>query len=291
MRARIPGLLLLGLILAAPQALAWGEDGHRIVCRIAYLLLDDADQETVRRATEAYERPDGKHIQFYTDGCVFPDEARATALKGTAGWERFNQFKNWHFINVPRTTLQIQDSFCANDCVLEGIRFHAAALAAAANDQDRAEALFFLGHWIGDLHQPLHVSFQDDLGGNNIKPINGGFYRSNNLHSVWDSGIIKQGMGDEGWRIYADRLKDEITPAEMATWVAAGPVDWAQESYLLTTEGQLQYCEWGDDSCNAIAGGRTLDTDYQSEFQDDVEMRLKKAGTRLADRIHKALHP
>jgi len=290
MRSRVPGLLLLGLFLAAPQALAWGEDGHRIVCRIAYLLLDEADQATVQRATEAYERPDGSQFQFYTDGCVFPDEARSKAKNGTPGYEKFNQFNNWHFLNVPRATLQVRAEDCANDCVLEGIRFHSAAVASASNDQERGEALFFLGHWFGDIHQPLHISFADDLGGNSVKPITGGFYRSANLHSVWDSGIIKNAEGDDGWRAYADNLKDAITPADQATWIASGSVDWAQESYLITTGPDVRYCEWDADSCNSITGGRKLLESYQDEFADEVEVRLQKAGVRLAEQIRKSLH-
>jgi len=128
------------------------------------------------------------------------------------------------------------------------------------------------------------------LNGNNVKPITGGFYRSANLHSVWDSGIIKNAEGDDGWRAYADNLKDAITPADQASWIASGSVDWAQESYLITTGPDVRYCEWDADSCNALPGGRKLLESYQDEFADEVEVRLQKAGVRLAEQIRKSLH-
>ena len=126
------------------------------------------------------------------------DEARSKARDNVPGWDRFDPFENWHFLNVPRTTRSVEQSHCHDNCVLTGIAHHAEALTTASTDRDRAEALFFLGHWIGDVHQPLHISYVDDRGGNDIKPINGGFYASSNLHAVWDSGIIAKAIGSDG---------------------------------------------------------------------------------------------
>jgi hypothetical protein len=253
----------------------------------------------VTRLITEYERPDGKKIASFPDACVFADEARANARKGLAGWTRFSEFDNWHFLNVPRTRVMIEQADCANDCVLEGIAHHSAALHDAANDHDRAEALFFLGHWIGDVHQPLHVSYADDLGGNNIKPIEGGFYTKptdkfpTSLHSVWDSKIIIKAEGDLGWREYADRLEQQITPAAEALWLLAEPLQWAQESYVISTTPAADYCEWEQEgeavACNSEPQIRTLRSQYQALFRDDVETRLEQAGVRLAERIRKNL--
>lgn len=215
----------------AAEASAWGPDGHRMVCRIAWQLLDAPLQTEIRRLTSAYRTPDGAGFGFFTDGCVFPDEARSKARDNVPGWDKFDPFETWHFLNVPRTTNLVQDIDCHGNCVLTGIAHHAEGLTNASTDEVRAEALFFLGHWVGDIHQPLHISYTDDLGGNNIKPINGGFYASGALHAVWDSGIIAKAVGSVGWRIYADRLAREITPAEKASWIGGQAISWAQESY------------------------------------------------------------
>ena len=279
-------VVALVLLMFPLSAFAWGPDGHRSVCRIAYLLLDDADQAEVRRLTEAFTGPDGRKYQFFTDACLFPDDARPKARQGLPEWVRLDQFSNWHFLNVPRETVVIGAGACANDCVLHGIEFHANLLKNGASDQERAEALFFLGHWVGDVHQPLHVSFADDLGGNNVKPIRGGFYTSGSLHSVWDSGIIVNARGDVGWRQFAEKLEAEITPVEQAAWLVAPPLEWAQESYTITTARLAEYCEWTTTECAAEPGtGRTLTITYQREFQETVEDRLRQAGVRLAEMI------
>jgi S1/P1 Nuclease len=283
--------LLLGFLCVvtfAGNGFGWGREGHMMVCEIAFGLLDAPHQAEVKRLTATYRQPGGAAIASFTDGCVFPDAARGSAKDGKPGFEHFNQFNDWHFINVPRDTDDINAADCHDDCVLTGIDFHAAALHNATTDQDRAEALFFLGHWVGDVHQPLHVSFADDLGGNSIKPINGGFYtKSGNLHSVWDSGIIMNLIGNDGWRIYADKLRANITPADQATWLAEPPLEWAQESYRLTTTPKAQYCKWTSGSCLALHNTRTLTSSYQTLFGDDVDQRLQQAGARLADQIRK----
>jgi hypothetical protein len=286
--------IVTGLALSlAPEASAWGPDGHRIVCRIAFQLLDAPRQAEIRRLSGLYRNPDGEGFESFSEGCLFPDEARSKARDNLPGWDRFDPFENWHFLNVPRTTGSIAESDCHGNCVLTGIANHTEALSNGADDQARAEALFFLGHWVGDIHQPLHISFSDDLGGNNIKPINGGFFSSGSLHSVWDSGIIAKAVGTDGWRIYADRLARAISPPEKETWIGGQPISWAQESYNLITRPKAQYCTWRDinhqSTCVGIAQVRTLAQPYQTEFEDDVELRLQQAGTRLADLLRQHL--
>ena len=292
-RLNVVALAACLAVSSAAEVSAWGPDGHRIVCRIAYQLLDRARQTEIRRLTATYRTPDRQSIGSFTDGCIFPDEARSKARDNVPGWDRFDPFENWHFLNVPRTTRSVEESHCHGNCVLTGIAHHAAALTAASTDRDRAEALFFLGHWIGDVHQPLHISYVDDRGGNDIKPINGGFYASSNLHAVWDSGIIAKAVGVNGWRIYADRLARAITPAERAAWIGGQAISWAQESYGVTIGPNVRYCTWrdvnGTSTCVSIPGARTLTRPYQTEFQDDVELRLKQAGARLADLLRRQI--
>ncbi len=288
--------LILCLVLlggATNSAYAWGPDGHRMVCRIAFLLLDDADRAEVVRLTESYVRPDGARVNFFTDGCIFPDEARDKARRNIAGWNKFDPFDQWHFLNLPRTSVAPAEDDCpaVQGCVLAGIAKHTNDLRTAATDPERAEALFFLGHWLGDIHQPLHVSFSDDQGGNLVKPIAGGFYSSGSLHSVWDSGILTHAIGDDGWRPHADELKDAITPAARAFWLAsATPLEWARESYVLTTTPATDYCAWTDDGkCASEAHTRTLGQKYQDTFADDAEMRIQQAGVRLAELLRNNL--
>lgn len=282
-------IALIAVALFPLNAFAWGPDGHRIVCRIAFLMLDDAEKQEVIRLTAAFQRPDGKPTKFFTDGCLFPDEARANGRKGMEGWTKYSRFDNQHFINLERTTDVVNEAECDNDCVLTGIASQAAALKNGADDQARAEALLFLGHFVGDIHQPLHVSFEDDRGGNNIEPIKGGVYKSGSLHAVWDSGILAVAIGGQGWLPFGEKLKDDITDAQRELWIAQPPLEWAQESYTISTSNSVDYCIPSPSECSEQPGGRTLTRAYQNLHRDDVETRLKTAGARLANEIKKAL--
>ena len=182
----------------ATQVSAWGDDGHRIVCRIAFRLLDQKRQEKIVELTKAYRRPNnGTGFGSFEQGCLFADEARWKARDNLPGWDKFDPFDTWHFLNVPRTTHLVENSHCDKNCVLTGIAQHTEGLKAA-DVLERAEALLFLGHWIGDIHQPLHVSYSEDKGGNDIN-VSGGFYPPAKMHGVWDTQIIKKAVGADGW--------------------------------------------------------------------------------------------
>lgn len=288
---RIRTIAAIVVFAAAGSAFAWGADGHRTVCQIAYLHLDTAHQKEVDRLAKTLKTPAPlpKYTSF-AQGCTFPDDVKKK-LKKPADTKRFSHFRPWHYLNVPRSTATItSDAGCNDNCVFHGIAFHSAAIKDAAKDQDRAEALLFLGHWVGDVHQPLHISYEDDTGGGDIKPINGTEYpNSDNLHSVWDTGIIANDM-EGGWKAFANSLNDNITANDEQAWKGGGPVDWANESYQITIESNVQYCKETNGQCKALAqSGRTLTKDYQDQHQEEVETRLEQAGIRLADIIQKNL--
>lgn len=311
---RRTSMMLFLIALCATQAFAWGPEGHRIVCRIALLSLSPTDHAEVSRLAKAYVQPPGSKlvIDDFPAGCSFPDEARGQvgdaerAGNTTSPWKRFDIYNESHFLNVDRTVRKIPADPCPDKpCVVTAIPDHEAKFKAAANDQERAEALLFLGHWLGDIHQPLHVSYADDKGGNDVKPITGDFYplpkqpappappRLLTLHSVWDGSIIRKVLADAATPDdLAFVLHAKITADERSQWLAAAtPVEWAQESYDITTSKDAQYCHRTSTSCDAIPGGRVLGAKYQKKNVDDIELRLQQAGVRLAALIEKVLHP
>ena len=297
----------LALSAVPSSALAWGDDGHKIVCMIAYRLLEPTVQQKIDDLTGTFRRPGqnaANHTPMFTsfsDACTFADTARRNARKSGQAqfrpWRYFKRFEEWHFLNVPRDARTVEAKQCGDNCVLRGIDYHSARLAKAdIPDWQRAESLFFLGHWIGDIHQPLHVSFKDDAGGNEITPISGNFFTSDNLHAVWDSGIITMAHAGSD-ATYAKKLTAAITPEMQTEWLAVDPVGWAQESYDITVSDKVAYCEWthtpnpnDEESCvPEPMVGRTLGQAYETRFRPTVELRLQKAGVRLADRIRRAL--
>jgi len=117
----------------------------------------------------------------FTDACTWPDHPRKRAEE--------------HFINVPRTLQTIATAQCqgAPTCLFTAIVTDREVLRTSNDDAAKLASLKFLGHWIGDIHQPLHVSFADDRGGNFIRE-SGPCVDS--LHTVWDTCIIEKKLGD-----------------------------------------------------------------------------------------------
>lgn len=295
MRLRLFTIALTAVMLMAmPRPVqAWGPDGHRIVCRIAYLLLESDERGEINRLTRLYRAPDGSRFQSFPESCGFADTARFKAQDDEAGWAFFNRFNRWHFLNVPRSTRRLNVRLCAGNCVLEGIEFHSARLAdRTLQEQRRAEALLFLGHWVGDIHQPLHVSYGDDQGGNNVR-ISGSYYGSTHLHAVWDSGIIRRATGSGGWPAFATRLRNQITPPLRIRWSLDPPLVWAEESYAIAVSAEVDYCEWDGvtegSHCRSEPHVRNFTQAYQKTFQTQVERRMQMAAARLAHRLRMSL--
>jgi S1/P1 Nuclease len=146
----IPGglLVILGL-LTAQEVHAWGDNGHRIICEIAFQELNPQARAAV---TQLLQR-DPDFSRFW-EACTWPDHPRTRSPE--------------HFVNLPRTATQLEDDPCPLDdiCVVTAIEADWAVLSrASASEAEKLAALKYLGHWVGDVHQPLHVSFKDDRGG------------------------------------------------------------------------------------------------------------------------------
>ena len=94
------------------------------------------------------------------------------------------------------------------------------------DDEAKLEALKYLGHWVGDVHQPLHVSFEDDKGGNNIS-VTGEC--PGKLHAAWDSCLVVKSVGTDV-AVAATDLMKSITPAKIEEWTHSNPVMGAFKS-------------------------------------------------------------
>ena len=95
----------------------------------------------------------------------------------------------------------------------------------AAKKVDRLLALKFLGHWVGDIHPPLHVSFEDDRGGNNIR-VSGRC--SGKLHSTWDTCLVEDAVGTDVadvCQVMGERYQNQfIQPVNLGDRLSIRPV-------------------------------------------------------------------
>jgi hypothetical protein len=276
-------------------ALAWGGDGHRTVCAIAYRHLTPA----AKAAVDSLIPGDGSGRSF-AEACTWADSPGKFGRGGE------------HFANYPRTLRRVSSPACpgGRKCVLSAIDADAAVLGSQAPADDQVTALKFLGHWVGDIHQPLHISYQDDTGGNDLKA-SGTCRRADNLHSVWDSCVIQQRILDPSIQDFvgadlaaAERIDGTIVAmpaAALRRWRQSSPWQWAAESYAITTRARTGYCIRKQAACWYSAASQTFDKAnprtqavpdaYLDWAKPIVEQRLAQAGVRLADRINRRLDP
>ena len=285
-------LLLLHWGSFPTAASAWGPLGHRIVCAVALDRLDAAERSEVDRLAARFRQPDGRRMRNFTTGCVFADVARGRARDGAAGWTRYSRFNRWHYVNFPRDSTEVTREHCGGDCVLTGIDRHFSEFANHdLPESQRAEAMLLMAHWIADAHQPLHVAFEDDRGGNEIRPIRGGFYRQGNLHSVWDSGIVEKAVGKVDWWEFAVGLSRSVGSTTARRWRSTVLQQWIDESRTITVDRDLTYCRapTGRLRCDPIDGGRLLGAGYQQRWAGTAVDRLVRAGVRLAGYLSRGL--
>ena len=265
-------LVLLGLVIWAAlcgNAAAWGDDGHRIVCEIAFRLAQPDTRVAVRKLIKS-----GTEFDNFSDSCIFPDHPRIHPPR--------------HFLNLPRDAKELGPDDCAgaSECVVRAIIDDAKNVASkTANTADRLIALMSLGHWVGDIHQPLHVSFADDRGGNDIG-VSGACSR--NLHAAWDNCLVMHAVGKDV-KAAADALMDAMTLQQISDWSASDPQEWANESFAIAEAVTTGYCSMRGESCEPPASGSlTIDNSYFGANNPVVKAQLQKAGVRLAHLLDSA---
>jgi hypothetical protein len=210
-----------------------------------------------------------------------------TTLPGIASWA--DQIRNerretgpWHYVDIQITDphLDMKRDCPDGNCVLAKIEeFKATLKDRNAAPEKRKEALMFVVHFIGDMHQPLHCSDHHDKGGNDVKLTY--FGRATNLHSLWDSGLLsRMGVEDALFAI----LNHDLTPKRTKKLAKGNPMKWAEQSHRqgqLVVYGKLPKVESGAEIALADA--------YEQPAVPVVVEQLESAGARLAKVLNEAL--
>jgi hypothetical protein len=186
----------------------------------------------------------------------------------------------WHYVNIPlgATYNARQDCPEPKSCVVEKItEFTRVMTDKTASREQRAEALKFVVHFVGDAHQPLHA-VGEAKGGNGIHVQ---FLDSNrcgryecNLHGVWDTSLIQHtGLNRQE---YADRLEELIKSEHLAGQDGGTPEQWANESAALVKTAWVQ-------------DGTDLDEGYYQREIKVVDRQMALAGLRLARLLNETI--
>ncbi len=257
---------ILASLLVVGQAFAWGNEGHRIIGTIATAQVSESTSKALRELLGD---------ETTADACVWADEIRSN--------RSYDWVKPLHYINVPRgaETIDLARDGADGNQVVSAISKYTAILADRSRPKaERLEALRLVLHFVGDVHQPLHVSYSDDLGGNKLSLQ--AFGKKSNLHRAWDTDLIQRRLksGKDGWAVLSADLRESITPEQRARWTASRqPIEWANESLAITRRIYA----------NLPKGRGDIDDAYYERWMPTVQERLQAAGVRLAVLLDEAL--
>lgn len=235
----------LFLILLPLKSYSWSEKGHSLVAEIAFKYLDKNTKKMVRE---------------YLDGM---------SIKEAANWmddikkdKSYDNLKPLHYVNFEKDEI-VKDICCNN--IISALNNCIAKLKKYKNlsKQEVKTNLCYLFHLIGDLHQPLHIGYGSDKGGNTFQVNFNG--KGTNLHSLYDSGIIeykkvklRQCLKEKN---YSNIEIDEIQKIDVVNWSINS------RKYL--------------DTIYKVENNKISD-DYLNENLPIIKSQLHLAGIRLA---------
>lgn len=244
------------------QGWAWGREGHRLTALVADRYLTP---EAKAKVAELLHNGSLEDIAPWAD--TYRSDHPETG--------------KWHYVDIPKAETKfdrMRDCPAATDpespwrdCVTDRILYFEGRLGdGALSESDRAMALKFLVHLIGDIHQPFHA-FGDERGGNSIE-VN--FMGSSvcgahhcNLHGVWDDILIEeQGLSEKK---YTERLLEEIKANQWERQSGGAPATWANISHHYALEA-------------LVPSGALITHEYMTEEAKVVDAQLALGGLRLA---------
>ena len=228
----------------------WGQTGHRTVGKIAENYLEAKTKREISKIL------DGQSLALVS---TFGDDIKSD--------KRYNNFYTWHYVNMPFSVKYEDSEKNPNGDLVSGIeKCKAIILDKNASKDDKAFYLKLLVHFMGDLHQPMHVGRAEDKGGNTIQVQ--WFNDGTNLHSVWDSKMI------DGFQMTYTEMAanaDKISKEQVKYLQQGTTADWANETQTFAIKAYA-----------STEVGEKLSYNYMYENFGLVRSQLQKGGIRLA---------
>ena len=272
-------LIACAMALVTEHARAWGGQGHRLVGLIAAERLTPVAKQQVAHLLDGQSLAD---VSSWAD-TITSDQ-----------W----QTSVWHYLNIPPGAAGYdRNRDCPRqpnaapgsrgdrwrDCVVDRIGYWEQRLGDQTLDRaDRATALKFVVHFIGDLHQPFHA-LGVGRGGNDVHvrvfgEANCGKDAQKltpcNLHSVWDGRLIAHRNLDD--RAYLDALRKLIAARSLGSGSPGTPAGWAEQSWKLGKEA-------------LVTPGTNIDEAYFTRHIRVIDERMALGGIRLAAVLNRVL--
>ena len=276
---RLLSILLVLLTPLAPAQAYW-EYGHETVALIAQTNMSVKTRGAVQRllraapllGTPQCPLRDMKDVSVWAD-CIKGDRIR---------WGYTN---SWHYQNVDICKPFDLKSACADgNCVSAQIDRNVALLKNKSLPAHvRLEALAFLVHFVGDLHQPLHAGDHEDRGGNDLKA-SYGVMPGYNLHSVWDGLLADRALSA------APAIARRFTADEKSAMVAGSTRDWSMENWAVSRDIAYRRAVDGDPCGPKPQMPVTIDEADVAASRAALRLQVERGGLRLARLLEDALN-
>lgn len=287
--------LILILTVAGYGSSAWNKPGHMVTAAIAYAELREHDpvaaravariissieSREFRRAVAITSQTNPRELALFAYAARWPDDVRGSD----------EDREPWHYINypfkVPGSSATTENPPASN--IEQALRENLEILAAPAQTKlNRARAMCWLFHLVGDSHQPLHSAklFSDefpngDRGGTRfyVKEYDGS-KKASGLHGIWDGAVIK---GEDLSRVRdrAATLRAKYPKNSFAERNTSDYKQWIQESFQLAKS--VSYRDGSLVGSSNENNGTPLSSEYRRDMRNYAEQRATLAGYRLA---------
>jgi hypothetical protein len=235
---------------SSDEAVFWGKNGHRATGKIA-------EKHLTRKAKRSIDKIlKGQSLAFVA---TYADEIKSD--------KKYNKYYSWHYINMDLDQTYEEAEKNPKGDLVTGINTCIEILNDKnSSDNEKNFHLKMLVHFMGDLHQPMHIGRKEDKGGNSIQVE--WFGKGSNLHRVWDTNMI------DDWEMSYIELADnadDLSKIQIETIEKGTLIDWVNEVHVVTNEVY-----------NSVEKGENLRYKYSYNHFGTVRTQLQKGGIRLA---------
>jgi hypothetical protein len=309
LRAIVIGLCLLGSGVSWVRA--WGPVAHAVIGELVEndLLKQDTGLRTL--LTQFQQPGQRQQVRQALLGMELPASGQALRLlanwpdvqRGEPGMLPFDGQR--HYINLPHHAVYNRAQHCPDGvCSVETLLQQRTILADRhAPLPQRAVALAWVTHLVGDMHQPLHAGKADDRGGNltctawmgepsRLIDIDGKKSCSGaNLHAVWDSKILEAVTGVSH--------PDNVTALTRGLARLLPPVQAAEPPLTVRTAAEWRTVveRWHAETQALILqmdiypSGKIISDCYIQQHYRTIRLQVLRAAVRLAALLHHTLKP
>jgi hypothetical protein len=326
-RFRFALLAVIFCAILSPRLWAWGCTGHEVVALIALQNLKKLDAAHGTTVTQQVETLLTSQSRTYANR--YCEDFGLDPIAYFATWADDHRTSDpstgpWHYWDIPlHVASATAGEYCDQGCIIQALQQQIPILQnKSADPAARLNALMYVIHFMGDMHQPLHEEDNNDRGGNCVpvtfgttvpKATSAASY-SPNLHAIWDTqlvetiGKVNRGGLDAKSQIesFASRLQSQyaskIKPAPLGS---NDLVAWANETHAVAIAepyrklspaidpapqtAPVNSCSDNQTSASYLAKHETVSQTYLTAVRPTLKAQVAKAGGRLAAVLYFAL--